>query len=104
MTKALGLLQQAREHMLAMKTDKATKYLEKFESLVVAGEVSKEAASECAEVLRSIRMLAEAMRDGLSAAQRQLDEITVLSRNLDTYDRQGQKVDCQVGKGRNQRF
>ena len=104
MTEAIENLKNARTALLAFEPAKAEEYLRKFEAELVDGRLPPEAVAHCAAELSTIRELAGAACEGVAAAQRQLTEILKLSRNLDTYDKAGQKKVEQVGLGSARRF
>ena len=78
--------------------------MHEFERALLDGAIRKDSIDACSQALLAIRGLSEAAREGLLSAQRQLAEIAALSRNLDTYDRQGRRIGSQVTQGREQRF
>ncbi|REG46649.1 hypothetical protein EQ718_18615 (plasmid) [Paracoccus versutus] len=104
MTKALHLLQQAREDLLVFQTDAALVKMQEFEVLVHSGAMPRDRVAETAELLRDILSLASAACDGVAAAQRQLAEIAALSRHLNTYDRQGRRIGNPISSPHDRRF
>ncbi|WJS83848.1 hypothetical protein [Paracoccus sp. TOH] len=104
MTEALLLLDQARRHLIASEADLALEKMQRFEKLLAAGNLPKGGVEACAEALQAIRALAEAAREGITAAKRQIAEITAISRNLDTYDHQGKKLGRLAVPHREKRF
>ncbi len=104
MTKAIEHLKNARKALLAFEPTKAAQYLQKFESELQAHRLPRDAVAHCTAEISAIRDLADAACDGVAAAQRQLNEILKLSRNLDTYDSDGQKKIAQVGPETARRF
>lgn len=104
MTEALALLEQAKRHLVASEPDLALEKIQEFERFLLDGKVRKDSVDACAQALVAVRTLADAAREGVAAAQRQLVEISALSRKLDTYDRQGRRVGSQVARAREQRF
>ncbi len=104
MTEAIENLKNARAALLAFEPAKAEEYLRKFEAELRDRRLPADAVAHCTAELSSIRELAGAACEGVAAAQRQLTEILKLSRNLDTYDKAGQKKVEQVGLGSARRF
>ncbi|WP_199260301.1 hypothetical protein [Paracoccus binzhouensis] len=104
MAEALLLLDQARRHLISSEADLALGKMQRFEKLIASGGLPKDEVEACAEALQAIRALAGSAREGIAAAKRQVAEITAISRNLDTYDRQGRRLDRPAAPRREQRF
>lgn len=104
MTDALTLLEQAKRHLVASEPETALEKIQEFERSLLAGNIRKDSVEACSQSLHAIRTLADAAREGVAAAQRQLVEIAALSRKLDTYDRQGRRVGSQIAQTREKRF
>ncbi len=104
MTDGLALLEQAKQHLIASEPELSMRKMHEFERALLDGAIRKDSIDACSQALLAIRGLSEAAREGLLSAQRQLAEIAALSRNLDTYDRQGRRIGSQVTQGREQRF
>lgn len=102
--KALHVIEEARDELLAFRPEKALKKIMEFEQLILSGQVRKEHAARCTAMLHDIQILAGAARDGVAAAQRQLVEIGTLSRHLETYDRQGRKIGNRITRRQEKRF
>ena len=97
MTEAIKHLKKARTALMAFDAAKAEKCLHDFEVELQKHRLPHDAIAHCATELSIIRELAGAACEGVAAAQRQLTEILKLSRNLDTYDSDGQKTMAPVG-------
>lgn len=104
MTEALAFLEQAKRHLLASEPDIALERIKEFEQSLLAGQVRKDSVNACSQALLAVRTLADAAREGVAAAQRQLAEISALSRKLDTYDREGRRIGSPVAQPREKRF
>lgn len=104
MTEALTFLEQAKRHLIASEPGIALEKMMEFEKSLLAGQVRKDSVNACSQALLAVRTLAEAAREGVAAAQRQLAEISALSRKLDTYDREGRRIGSQVAPPREKRF
>lgn len=104
MADALKMLEQARRHMLASEADLALEKMQAFQHLVLSGQAPKEHAEACSQALRAVLSLAAAAREGMTAARRQIEEIAALSRKLDTYDWQGNRVENPIGQNRDRRY
>ncbi|WP_323717985.1 hypothetical protein [Paracoccus aminovorans] len=104
MAKALALLEQAQRYLLASEAELALKKMQDFEEALLSGRLENGQVQAYAQGLQAVRDLAAAAREGIAAARRQIEEILALSRKLDTYDRQGNRIGNQVGQNRERRF
>lgn len=104
MVEALTLLEQAQRHLLASEAELALEKMQDFEEALLSGSLEENRVHACAQALQDIRSLAAAAREGITTARRQIEEITALSRKLDTYDRQGNRIGSQVVQSRDRRF
>lgn len=104
MSEPLTILEQAKEYLLEFKAELAAKKMQEFEVLIASRQIDTEDVAACSQALHAIRALAAAAREGVAAARQEIEQIVALSRKLDTYDRQGNRVGNQVNQNLDPRF
>lgn len=104
MTTIQAQLQQARQAIIEFNPDLANVILNKIETTLPHAQLSVSEAETYMSKLQEISGLAQAAKDGVSAARQRLIEAANTAKNFDTYDRSGKKREKRITTRSNKKF